>query len=89
MHLSALSPASPKNPAKQADSKRQGPSHRQVRMKIFFRMRQTVKKKNQMERRRIARAIRSAISVPFEFSDLRSTYSIQHGKKVYLYIVKE
>lgn len=47
-------------------------------------MRQQVKKKVRQERWRVRKAIYRAIAVPFEFAELRSSYTIQSESKVYL-----
>ncbi|KAF9643283.1 hypothetical protein BDM02DRAFT_3132535 [Thelephora ganbajun] len=48
-------------------------------------MRQGVKKKAQLDRWRIKKALDRAIAVPFEFTDLRSSYTTQYERKVYLH----
>ena len=46
-------------------------------------MRQGIKKKAQLERRQIRKALERAVTVPFEFSDLRSSSSVQFEHRIY------
>lgn len=52
-------------------------------MKGFQQAHGYLKKKVGLERWRVKKAIKGAISVPFEFADLRSSYAIKQEQKVY------
>ena len=50
---------------------------------MFHRMRQRIKKKIQMERHQIRKALERAVTVPLDFSNLRSSSVTQLESRVY------
>ena len=50
---------------------------------MFHRMRQGIKKHVQMERHRVRKVVEQAVTVPFEFSNLRSSSSVQFESRAY------
>lgn len=60
-------------------------THQRKRMEVFKQMRCSVSKKISEKVWRVRRALDRSIVIPFQFKDLRSTYTVRREPRVYSY----